>query len=114
MFSKKILIIDDEIDSCHLLKTYLTDMNYEVHLAHTLASGLALLKEVTPDVMFIDNNLPDGLGWEQLKFLIVQFPNCKINMISAYQNAPKDLFPGNNNISVIEKPLRLNMLKEYL
>ena len=34
--SKKVLIIDDEMDLCHLLKEYFLRKNYEVNVAHTL------------------------------------------------------------------------------
>ncbi|MBT1702415.1 response regulator [Chryseosolibacter indicus] len=112
MIKKKVVIIDDEEDLCHLMKTYLKDLNYEVYLAYTLNSGLALLNEVCPDVLFIDNNLPDGLGWEKMNYIRQKHPLCKINLISAYQFASDEA--PNDRVSVIEKPLRLTSLKEYL
>jgi two-component system, OmpR family, response regulator len=114
MLKKKVVIIDDEKDLCHLIKTFLSEMDYEVHMAHTLNSGLDMLQTVTPDVIFMDNNLPDGLGWEQLRQLNQQFPGCKINLISAFESAPAELPENAGNIAVIEKPLRLNALKDYL
>ena len=58
MSRKKIVIIDDEEDLCQLMKAYFLDLNHDVFLANTLSSGLSLMKEVSPDVVFIDNNLP--------------------------------------------------------
>jgi two-component system, OmpR family, response regulator len=113
MVKKKVVIIDDEEDLCHLMKTYLVELDYDVYLAYTLNSGMNLLKQVSPDVLFIDNNLPDGLGWEKMGYLKEQFPQCKINLISAYQYLPPETLPG-SDINVIEKPLRLNLLKDYL
>lgn len=115
MSRKKIVIIDDEEDLCHLMKTYFLELNHEVFLANTLGSGLSLIKEVSPDVLFIDNNLPDGLGWEKMAYLMQEYPSCKINLISAYEYLPPDLKnSGNKTVSVLEKPLRLNTLKDYL
>lgn len=115
MSRKKIVIIDDEEDLCHLMKTYFLELNHEVFLANTLGSGLSLIKEVSPDVLFIDNNLPDGLGWEKMAYLMQEYPSCKINLISAYEYLPPDLKnAGNKTVSVLEKPLRLNTLKDYL
>lgn len=114
MIRKKIVIIDDEEDLCHLMKTYLVELNYEVHLAYTLHTGLNLLKEVSPDILFIDNNLPDGLGWEKMSYLKENYPSCKINLISAYKYLPQDLSGKGADVKIIEKPLRLNSLKEYL
>jgi Response regulator containing CheY-like receiver, AAA-type ATPase, and DNA-binding domains len=115
MSKKKIVIIDDEEDLCHLMKTYFLELNHDVFLANTLGAGLSLIKEVSPDVVFIDNNLPDGLGWEKMSYLLKEFPGCKINLISAYDYLPPDLRNRNNHaVSILEKPLRLNTLKDYL
>lgn len=113
MIKKKIVIIDDEEDLCNLMKTYLVDLNHEVFLANTLVKGLSLIKEVSPDVVFMDNNLPDGLGWEKMKFISTEYPFCKINLISAYKYFPPDVsvFPS---VQIIEKPLSLSLIKDYL
>ena len=115
MSRKKIVIIDDEEDLCHLMKTYFLELNHDVFLANTLGSGLTLIKEVLPDVVFIDNNLPDGLGWEKMTFLLEHYPSCKINLISAYDYLPPDLKDREKHtVSIIENPLRLNELKDYI
>lgn len=116
MTSKKVVIVDDEQDLCHLLRQYLLDLHpgYEVHLAYTLSDGLVTIQRVKPDVLFIDNNLPDGLGWEKLDLVHGALPHCKINLISASQYLPNDLSVRSYPVQVIEKPLRLTFLKEYL
>jgi two-component system OmpR family response regulator len=111
---KRIVIIDDEEDLCSLMKTFLVDMDYDVHLAHTLQAGLSLMQEVNPDILFIDNNLPDGLGWEKVAYIREQCPSCKINLISANQFMPGFANDETDWVRIIEKPLRLNLLKEYL
>ncbi len=114
MDRKKVVIIDDEQDLCHLMKTYLSDLNYDVFLAYTLGSGLSLMREVSPDIVFIDNNLPDGLGWDKMDFLLEHYPNCKINLISAYRSTPLAEVPVARSIQILEKPLSLSALKNYL
>jgi DNA-binding NtrC family response regulator len=113
MVKKKVVIIDDEEDLCHLMKTYLADLDYDVFLANTLGSGLDLMIQVSPDILFIDNNLPDGLGWEKMNYLLEHFPNCKINLISAYKSNPPDISKA-RAIQILEKPLSLNAIKNYL
>lgn len=113
MNKKKIVIIDDEEDLCHLMKTYLVELNYDVFLANTLGTGLTLMKEVSPDIVFIDNNLPDGLGWEKMEYLLQAYPECKINLISAYKYLPPEL-NGRASVKILEKPLSLSTLKNYL
>lgn len=97
------------------MERYFLELNHEVFLANTLGSGLSLIKQVSPDVVFIDNNLPDGLGWEKMSYLLKEYPFCKINLISAYDYLPPDLKDRENRtVTILEKPLRLNTLKDYL
>ena len=51
---KKVLIIDDEVDLCLLMKTYFLRKNYEVYIAHTLNDGITRLGQIVPDYLFID------------------------------------------------------------
>ncbi len=82
---KRVLIIDDETDFCLLMKNYFVRRNYEVHIFHTLAEGMKNLDIIKPDIIFLDNNLPDGLGWEKTEYISQHFPKTRINLISAYQ-----------------------------
>ncbi len=43
MPNNKILVIDDDMDICHLLRRFLSKNGYEVTTAHSGTSGLALL-----------------------------------------------------------------------
>ena len=63
---KKVLIIDDEVDLCLLMRAFFIRKNYEVHIAHTLHDGMNRLYQINPDFLLIDYNLPDGLGWDKL------------------------------------------------
>ena len=109
---KKVLIIDDEVDLCLLLKTYLNRRNYEVYYSHTLKEGLSQFKVVHPDILFLDNNLPDGTGWEKAAGLLEQYPSLQVHLISAYKpNTPEKVNAG---FKVWEKPLTLKELDSYM
>lgn len=110
---RKVLIIDDEEDLCLLMRSYLSPQNFEVHLALTLKDGFQKAKEVEPDVLFLDNNLPDGIGWDAVNKLHELLPESKINLMSAYTHPPKALL----NIALVrflEKPISLRMLESSL
>jgi len=109
---KKVLIIDDEVDFCFLLKTYLTKKNYKISLANTLYQGMQLLESEKPDIIFLDNNLPDGFGWDKIDFITHSHPEVQLNLISAYNY----IYPAPeiNELKVWEKPLDLRKLDEYL
>ena len=101
---KKVLIIDDEIDLCHLLKEYFVRKNYKVAVSHTLGEGGAMLSASQPDVLFLDNNLPDGTGWNIAPRLATDHPGMYIVLISAFHpSVPK--MPEGSYFRVIEKPI---------
>jgi len=106
---RKVLIIDDEIDLCLLLKSYFIRKNYDVHISHTLEEGSAQLKYLQPDIIFLDNNLPDGLGWASAPKLANSFPNTYIVLISAFHPEVPQM-PENAHFQMIEKPISLSDL----
>ncbi len=110
---KKVLIIDDETDFCLLMKNYFSRRNYEVHIYHTLEEGMENMQKINPDIIFLDNNLPDGLGWEKTEFIRKQFPHTHINLISAYQY-DHSISEKLNSVRIWEKPISLTDLNKYL
>ena len=113
MAVKKILIVDDEDDLRGLLKSFLTPLNYEVFTAATLSEALTILPQLKPDMIFLDNNLPDGLGWDSIEVIQEIVPDCKINLISAFKFIPEKL-RNKETIRLIEKPISFSMLRTYL
>lgn len=109
---KKVLIIDDEVDLCLLLKTYLNRKNYEVFYSHTLKDGLQQFNLVNPDILFLDNNLPDGFGWDKASSLLERNPHLQLHLISAYQ--PTTPEHTSSSFKVWEKPLTLKDLDNYI
>ncbi len=110
---KKVLIIDDERDLCVLLKAYLVPLQYEVHLAYTLKDGIQKLEGISPDIIFLDNNLPDGLGWDKVEYIRANFPKSAINLMSAYRGFPQEL-DNISSVKFLEKPISLGSLKNFL
>lgn len=110
---KKVLIIDDEVDFCLLLKAYLTRHNYDVYYSHTLAAGVEQAKKISPEIIFLDNNLPDGLGWEMASYFLEAYPHVQLNLISAYHpDLPSvKVTPA---LKIWEKPISLRELERFL
>jgi two-component system, OmpR family, response regulator len=112
MNSDTVLIIDDESDSCLLWKSFLSQLQYNVYTALTLKQGMDMLDRVQPHFIFLDNNLPDGLGWDQVDAIRKKFPDCKINLVSAYAFDPAKW--ADKNVTVLSKPLSLTRIKALL
>jgi DNA-binding response OmpR family regulator len=102
--AKKVLIIDDETDLCMLLKEYFLRKHYDVNVSHTLKEGKDLLNATHPDILFLDNNLPDGVGWNMAPVIAAEFPSTYIILVSAFHPSIP-VMPVNARFSTIEKPI---------
>lgn len=111
--ARKVLIIDDEVDCCVLMSKFFKKKNYQVFIAHTLSEGLNLLKNHAPDMIFLDNNLPDGLGWNEASSILQQYPSVRLNLISAYDYTTPQL-GEKSDYKICEKPISLKKLEEFL
>lgn len=100
----KVLIVDDEIDLCLLLKSYFMRKGYDVAIAYTIAKALDELQSFSPDILFLDNNLADGLGWSMVPAILHTKPSLKVYLISAY-HPPVPNLPKGASVTVIEKPI---------
>jgi two-component system, NtrC family, response regulator HydG len=58
-----ILVVDDEVDTCRKLSDILTDLGYQVDVAHDGPSALELVRRNAYDVALLDLRMPgmDGL-----------------------------------------------------
>lgn len=83
----KVLIIDDETDICYLLSTLLKQKNLDTDYVNTLTDAALALKKDTPEIIFLDNHLPDGLGMNFIEYIKNHYPSVKIVMITAHDTA---------------------------
>jgi response regulator of citrate/malate metabolism len=73
---------------------------------------MQLLESERPDIIFLDNNLPDGLGWDMVPYIFSTHPRIKLNLISAYQ--PTSTIFESKNLKIWEKPFDFRSIEEYL
>jgi DNA-binding NtrC family response regulator len=61
--TRRVLVVDDDVDTCHNLSDILTDMGYSVEIAHDGPSALGMVRQRPFDVALLDLKLPgmDGL-----------------------------------------------------
>jgi two-component system, OmpR family, response regulator len=109
---KKVYIIDDEKDFCQLLKNYLQKKNYEVEVYYLLQDGMKALADNPSGIVFLDNNLPDGLGWEKITELNDNYPELMLHLLSGYHYTNAALHAG-NHIKMWQKPISFVDLDKY-
>jgi DNA-binding response OmpR family regulator len=110
---KTALIIDDDSDICIMLKSVLNNLISEVQFTHTLASGKKLLIGLQPDIVFLDNNLPDGEGLNLVNEIKYSSPSSFVIFITASRSSgDKALQTGAD--AFLEKPLTYSSIFEVL
>ena len=113
MDKKKVLIIDDEVDFCLLMQSYLSKKNCDVSISHTLHDGLGFVHNNIPDIVILDNNLPDGLGWPAAKNILEAAPGVHLFLISANKPNNKPEY-GGVPFHVVEKPISISEIDKFL
>ncbi len=100
---KKVLIVDDSLYMRTIIKDALVEKGYEVvGQAANGESAIDMAIDLQPDIITLDNILPDMLGLDILKTLKEEEIESKIVMISAVGQQ-----------SVVDEGLRLG-LDEYI
>ena len=106
-----VLIIDDEVDICYLLSSILRSKNCQVNYVNSLQEATATLLNQQPEIIFLDNHLPDGLGIDYIQGVKQNNPGTKIVMISAFDNhAERQKAISNGADTFICKPFSKDMI----
>ncbi len=84
--TKKLLIIDDDLDMCTLLSRFLTKNGYDVATAHSATTGLSTFKEEKSDIVLCDFRLGDKDGKDVLAEIKKQSPQTIVVIITGYSD----------------------------
>jgi two-component system, OmpR family, response regulator len=79
-----VLIIDDEVDICYLLKGIMRLRNIEADYVTSLAEAQIKLQNTSPSIIFLDNHLSDGMGMDHIRRFKNEYPTASIVMITAH------------------------------
>ena len=82
----KILVIDDDVDMCLLLKRFLTKNGFEVSLAHSGKKALEDLENAEPDLVLCDFRLEDIDGKELLVKIKEKYPRTPVIIVTGYSD----------------------------
>lgn len=110
----QVLLIDDEKDFCLLMKGQMEKKQIGFQCAHTLKEGVEKVAAVNPDVLLLDNHLPDGSGWREAAKIQKQFPNLRIILISALAHPGYEETGIGLHFTRVAKPLSLQDIQRYV
>ena len=81
MGERRVLIVDDDPNLRETVTMVLNSQQYSVHAAPTGRDGLAQVGDVNPDLVILDVNLPDMMGFEVVRELR-RFSNVPVLMLT--------------------------------
>lgn len=82
MNSEKILVVDDDLNICELLRLYLTKEGYNVVIVNDGVSAVTAFQEESPSLVLLDIMLPKLDGWQVCRE-IRKFSDTPIIMLTA-------------------------------
>jgi DNA-binding NtrC family response regulator len=79
-----VIVIDDEQRQRNILQTILDDEGYEVHTASSAEKGLALIRELSPDIVLTDLKMGGISGLQLLDHLPDDIVKPAVILMTAY------------------------------
>ncbi len=87
MRGETILIVDDEKLIRWSLNQELTKAGFGIYEAETIEQGIDFLKEHDPDLIILDQKLPDGTGLDMLQQIRTEEGILPVIMVTAYDRS---------------------------
>ena len=111
----KILVVDDEVKACELLKRFLEMKGYDVIMANNGEDAIEKAKSEKPDVMLLDIRMPGMEGTEVLKRIREFDKDVGIVMVTAVkeEQVGKEALKAGAD-EYITKPIDFNYLETTL
>lgn len=113
MNARTILIIDDEKELCLLLENFLSKKTRSIDFSNSLENGMEKFKQMQPDLLILDHNLPDGNGIDNISLFKKLNKSLRIIIISAMSNLRNEALEKGADF-FIEKPISFSQLKSIL
>ena len=109
--TKRLLIVDDEIEICEFLKSFFEDRDFEVAVANGGSQALEKAATFHPEVVLLDIQMPlmNGYTFIMEKVKIPEYVNIPVIVLTAY-NEMEPLFRRHNVKAYLLKPLKLQDL----
>lgn len=110
----KILIVDDEIKTCNILKNYFKGL-FEIDVAYDGQQALEKVETFLPDCVLLDIQMPHIDGLQVLKLLKPKFPEIKFIMVTANRSVSKMMDSiMSDAFDYIPKPIQLEELEKKI
>ncbi len=115
MNQQRVLIIDDEPDIRELLEITLLRMGLDTVTAGTVKEAMLSIQEFKPDLCLTDMRLPDGSGFDIVRYIQRDYAHIPVAVITAYgsmEAAVEALKAGAYDF--VSKPVDLTKLRDLV
>ncbi len=113
--TQRVLVIDDEPDIRELLELTLLRMGLDTATAGTVKEGLLEIQRFKPDLCLTDMKLPDGTGFDVVRYIQREAPHIPVAVITAFgsmEAAVEALKAGAYDF--VSKPVDLTKLRDLV
>ncbi len=110
-----ILVVDDNVDICEVIKDWLEDEDFKVDVAYSGNKALLKIQNNDYDVILTDVKMPDGSGIDLLNG--IKEYNKKIQMIvmmTGFTDIEEEEFYQYGATHFFKKPLKLELLTQLI
>lgn len=108
----KLLIIEDDSSLSQMLTLHFEDQGMEVQVAHDCRTALRQAESLQPDLILLDQQLPDGLGNEQIPRLLAISPASRIIMMTGVHDLELAIQAIQDGAAdFIHKPVKTSILQ---
>lgn len=108
----KLLVIDDDRETCEYIKEFFELRKYVVLTADSGQKGLAIIKEQKPDLTLLDVNMEVMNGLEVLKKIKQYDPGAKVIMVTvASEDNTRQMAAKLGADDFIRKPIHRDYLE---
>ena len=105
--TKKLLVVEDDGEIALIFDMILNDKEFDMDYVNNILDADEYLQKNKPDLIILDNQLPDGFGVDFITYIRKKYPDMKIIMVSGYGSA-RDVALANGANRFFEKPFSLD------
>lgn len=111
----KVILVDDDMMLGTLISNGLTELGYNVHYQSTLLSLENLIRDFSPNIIFLDVEVGDKDSIEESAHFAKLFPSLPIVFISSHAEGSyqkRALIAG--GVCYLKKPIKVDELEVYI
>lgn len=112
--TRRVLVVDDDVDNAQMMAEVLQDEGYEVKVAHSAEAAMTQWRASHFDAALLDALMPDVSGWELARQIRSESPHALLAMVTGADVRGQN----RSNLALVDavfrKPVDVGALDEFL